>query len=174
MHLQLSKQPLIDRDALHARVGELAAEVDAHYGDREILVLVVLKGSAPFSVDLMRQLNVSLAVEYIRAKSYDGAETSGEVIFSYLPEEPLRDRHVLIVEDILDTGHTAAFILDFASAQHPATLKLATLLDKPTRRLKPVDADFVGFTIEDHFVVGYGLDYNERFRELDAIYTLES
>ena len=174
MHLQLSKTPLIDRDTLHTRVGELAAEVAAHLDGLEVVVLVVLKGSVPFSADLMRVLGLPLHVEYIRAKSYDGQASTGEVVFSHLPEEPLKGRHVVVVEDILDTGNTAVAILDFVNAQHPASMTLVSLLDKPSRRVRKVTADFVGFTIEDHFVVGYGLDYNERYRELDAIYTLES
>ena len=174
MLLRLSKQPLIDRETLHGRIGELALELNTRFKGQEILVLVVLKGSVPFSVDLVRLLNVPLHVEYIRARSYDGQTTTGEVVFSHLPEEPFQDRHILILEDILDTGNTAVAILDFVRAQHPASITLATLLDKPSRRVREVEADFVGFTIDDHFVVGYGLDYNERYRELDAIYTLES
>lgn len=174
MHLKLNTTPLIARAVLHERIGELASAINRHYDGRHILVLVVLKGSVPFSVDLLRHLSCPLHVEYIRAKSYDGATSTGEVIFSHLPEEPLQDRHVLIVEDILDTGNTATAILDFVRSQHPASLQLVTLLDKPDRREKVVTADFVGFSIEDHFVVGYGLDYNERYRELDAVYTLGS
>lgn len=174
MHLHLSKTPLIDQDTLQTRIRELAEELNRAYVGESLLILVVLKGSVPFSVDLMRRLSGPLCVDYIRAKSYEGTESGGEVIFSHLPEEPLQSRHVLVVEDILDTGNTAVALLDFVRSQHPASLKLAALLDKPSRRIKPVDADFTGFVIEDHFVVGYGLDYNERYRELDAIYTLES
>ena len=174
MHLRLSPHPLIDRDTLHARVTALAAELNARFAGQELLALVVLKGSVPFSVDLMRRLHLPLHVEYIRARSYDGQSTTGEIVFSHLPEAPFQDRHILILEDILDTGNTAVAILDFVRAQHPASITLTTLLDKPSRRLREVEADFVGFTIDDHFVVGYGLDYNERYRELDAIYTLES
>lgn len=174
MQLMLSPTPLIDSASIHARIRELASELDAHHQGRHILVLVVLKGSVPFSADLMRQLHLPLHVDYIRAKSYDGQASSGEVVFSHLPEEPLQERHVVIVEDILDTGNTAVAILDFVKAQHPASITLVSLLDKPFRRKRDIEADFVGFTIDDHFVVGYGLDYNERYRELDAIYTLES
>lgn len=174
MHLHLSAHPLIDRDTLHARVTALASELDARFAGQPVLVLVVLKGSVPFSADLMRLLHLPLHVEYIRAKSYEGQTTTGEVVFSHLPEEPMQDRHVLIVEDILDTGNTAVAILDFVKAQHPASITLVSLLDKPSRRVREISADFVGFTIDDHFVVGFGLDYNERYRELDAIYTLES
>lgn len=174
MHLRLSQYPLIDAAAIRDRIAAMAAELDARYAGREPLVLVVLKGAAPFSVDLMRAMRAPVSVDYIRAKSYDGTASRGEVVFSHLPEEPLRDRHVLVLEDILDTGQTATAILDFVRAQHPASRCLATLLDKPSRRTCAINADLAGFVIPDHFVVGYGLDYNERYRELDAIYTLES
>jgi len=174
MHLQLSERPLIGAEAVRGRVADLAEEVRAHYGGGDLYLLVVLKGSVPFSVDLMRGLALPLEVDYIRAKSYVGTESTGKVHFTRLPEDSLRGRHVLIVEDILDTGNTAAAILEFARSQRPASVRFITLLDKPSRRVQPVEADFVGFTIEDHFVVGYGLDYNERYRELDAIYTMET
>jgi hypoxanthine phosphoribosyltransferase len=163
---------MLDSEALQTRIEELAAELSGHYHGEPLVVLVVLKGAVPFSVDLLRKLTVPVVVDYVRAKSYAGTETVGEVVFSHLPEEPLGGRHVLIVEDILDTGHTAERILEVVRAQHPASVSLAVLLDKPTRRLRPVEADFTGFTIEDHFVVGYGLDYNEHYRELNAIYTM--
>jgi hypoxanthine phosphoribosyltransferase len=164
---------MLDSETLQARIKELAEELSGRYHGEPVVVLVVLKGAVPFSVDLLSKLSMPLVVDYIRAKSYADTESVGEVVFSHLPEESLGGRHVLIVEDILDTGHTAERILEIVRAQHPASVTLAVLLDKPTRRLRPVDADFTGFTIEDHFVVGYGLDYNERYRELDAIYTLE-
>ena len=163
---------MIDSDALQTRIKELAEELSGRYHGEALVVLVVLKGAVPFSVDLLRKLTPPLVVDYIRARSYAGTESIGEVVFSHLPEESLGGRHVLIVEDILDTGHTAERILEIVRAQHPASVTLAVLLDKPTRRLRPVEADFTGFTIEDRFVVGYGLDYNERYRELNAIYTL--
>jgi len=172
MDLKLSETPLIDSDRLCARIGELAEEMNRHYGDASLLVLVVLKGAVPFSVDLLRQLKMPVEVDYIRAKSYAGTERGGEVVFSHLPEEPIYGRRVLILEDILDTGHTVERILEVVRAQHPESVDLAVLLDKPSRRLRPVDADFTGFVIDDHFVVGYGLDFNERFRELGAIHTL--
>lgn len=173
MEPQLNPSPLIDATTLQGRITALAEEVNLQYRDKDLMILVVLKGSVPFSVDLMRALDVSLAVDYIRAKSYDGTGTTGKVHFTHLPEETLRDRDVLIVEDILDTGNTAEAIFDFVRGQHPASARLITLLDKPSRRLRPVEPDYAGFTIEDHFVVGYGLDYNERYRELDGIYTLQ-
>jgi hypoxanthine phosphoribosyltransferase len=173
MQFTLSSQPLIDGPALQARIVALAETVAQQYQEKDLLLLVVLKGSLPFSVDLARALDLPLVIDYIRAKSYEGTASAGKVVFTHLPEEPLRDRDVLIVEDILDTGNTAEAIVDFVRGQHPSSVRFITLLDKPARRLKAVEADFVGFTIDDHFVVGYGLDYNEQYRHLDGIYTLE-
>lgn len=172
MELILNETPLIDSARLCARIGDMAEAMNRHYGAEPVLVLVVLKGAVPFSVDLLRQLKMPVVVDYIRAKSYAGTERGGEVVFSHLPEEPIHGRRVLILEDILDTGHTVERIMEVVRAQNPASVDLAVLLDKPSRRQRPVEADFTGFTIEDHFVVGYGLDYNERLRELGAIYTL--
>ena len=174
MNMRLSNRPLIDGPRLQAGIDALAAQLNEHYADTHVYLLVVLKGAVPFSVDLMQRLTMPIEVDYIRAKSYEGTESTGKVHFTSLPEDAIRGRHVLIVEDILDTGRTAEAILDFVWCQHAASAKFVTLLDKPARRTQAVRADFAAFTIEDHFVVGYGLDYNERYRELDAIYTMET
>lgn len=174
MKLRLNEKPLIDAAQVQQRIAALATEISAAYVGKDLVLLVVLKGSVPFSVDLMRQLNIPLEVDYIRARSYEGTESRGTVQFTHLPEGSLKGRDVLIVEDILDTGRTAEAIRDFVASQHPASERFITLLDKPSRRVLDVEADYVGFVIEDHFVVGYGLDYDERYRELDAIYTLGS
>ena len=135
--------------------------------------MAVLKGSVFFAADLMRRITRPLQVDFIRAKSYDGTESTGKVLFSVLPETPLKDRHVIVVEDILDTGRTSSAILKWVRSQHPASVALCALLDKPDRRVKKLTADYCGFTIANHFVVGYGLDYNERYRNLPEIRALE-
>lgn len=171
--MRLSKEPLIPADAIHARVCALADRINEDYADKELVVVVVLKGGLLFAADLLRSLRVPLALEYIRAKSYDGDRSAGAVELKILPEQSLAGRHVLFVEDILDTGRTTAAILDFARNTNAASIALCVLLDKPSRRVSPVHAGYVGFTIGDSFVVGYGLDYDERYRELPAIHTLE-
>ncbi|MBM3290901.1 MAG: hypoxanthine phosphoribosyltransferase, partial [Candidatus Hydrogenedentes bacterium] len=133
----------------------------------------VLKGGLLFAADLVRAIGVPLTIDYVRAKSYDGDRSQGHVELKVLPEQPLEGKHVLFVEDILDTGRTTAAVLDIARAANAASVALCALLDKPSRRTAPVCADYVGFTIGDDFVVGYGLDYNERYRELPAVYSLE-
>lgn len=171
--MRLSASPLIEAAAIQRRVQELAVAIASDYAGKDLLLLVVLKGGLFFAADLARALGGAAHLDCIRARSYDGAESSGEVRFGILPEIPLRDRHVLVLEDILDTGRTATALLQRLHAEAPASLEICTLLDKPSRRVLPVDARYVGFEIDDHFVVGYGLDYNEAHRGLPAIWTLE-
>jgi len=171
--MRLSERPLIAADTIQARVRELGERINADYAGRELVVVVVLKGGLLFAADLLRALRVPLSLEYVRAKSYDGDSSQGAVELKVLPEQPLAGKHVLFVEDILDTGRTTAAVLEIAQQANAASIRLCVLLDKPSRRATPVHADYVGFTIGDRFVVGYGLDHNERHRELPAIHVME-
>ncbi|MCL4691972.1 MAG: hypoxanthine phosphoribosyltransferase [Candidatus Hydrogenedentes bacterium] len=169
-----SSEPFLSENQIQDAVTRLAGEISERYRNRDNLVLVVvLKGGTVFASDLMRQIPLPLAVEYIRAKSYDGIDFLGDVLLPVLPEQPLRGKSVLVIEDILDTGRTTSAIMKTLSEHDPASLELCVLLDKPSRRVVPVDAQYIGITIEDRFVVGYGLDHDERFRNLPEIYTLE-
>lgn len=170
--MRLSDAPLLTADQIRDRVTELAREISDDYAGRELTLVAVLKGAVFFVSDLARSLTVPTAIGFIRARSYAGTRPGGEVEFTYLPEQPLTDKHVLVVEDILDTGSTARAILERIEGDRPASLALCTLLDKPSRREVEMSADYVGFTIDDHFVVGYGLDYNESYRELPGIHVL--
>ncbi len=173
--MRLSEKPLVDQEAIAEAVTRLGREIsERHAGRDELVLVVVLKGGTLFAADLMRQLDLPLSVEYIRAKSYDGIQSLGDVDLPVLPDQPLTGKHLLVVEDILDTGRTTAAILKALTDQHPASLELCVLLDKPSRRVLPVTPHYVGFTIDDHFVVGYGLDYDERYRHLPAVYVLEN
>lgn len=171
-----SDTPLIDSGALRRRVAELAAEIGASYARYEEppILLTVLKGAAFFAADLARAMARPVEMDFVRVQSYEGASSTGTVTFLHYPESALRGRHVLIVEDILDTGRTARAIVDWLQTQELASLRLCTLLDKPSRRLTPLHAEHVGFTIPNQFVIGYGLDYDERYRNLPAIHVLES
>lgn len=169
-----SSTPLISEQALQARINELAAEISRDYAGRELVLAVVLKGALMFAADLVRRLTVPTSIEFVRARSYQGTRSSRRVNVTVFPEEGLAGKHVLIVEDILDTGYTTHFLLDRFRDAKPDSLELCTLLDKPSRRNVPVDAKYVGFTIDDQFVVGYGLDYEEHFRELPAVFVLEN
>ncbi|MFA6242374.1 MAG: hypoxanthine phosphoribosyltransferase [Candidatus Hydrogenedentales bacterium] len=171
--MQLSKSPLITAHEINERIALLAQQISIDYAGKDLVFLIVLKGAAIFGSDLMRQLTIPVAVDYLRARSYRGVNSTGRVEFTLLPEENLAGRHVLIVEDILDTGFTTAAIREALSAHKPASLRICTLLDKPAPRVADIHAEYVGFTIDNAFVVGYGLDYDGAHRHLPAIYVME-
>jgi hypoxanthine phosphoribosyltransferase len=171
--MQPSDQPLISGAQIAQRVGELAREIAAHHKGQEVLLVGVLKGAVPFVGDLMRAMDGGTRVDYIRAQSYDGTESQGAVRLAMGADFSVAGEHVVVVEDILDTGRTTSSIMERIRAENPASLTLCVLLDKPDGRIKPIEADFVGFTIEDHFVVGYGLDYDQQYRGLSGVHVLE-
>ena len=169
----LSKKPLYDEEAIAGRVGELAKELDVAFAGGAVVAVVALKGAMPFAADLIRAMKTPLQVEMIRAKSYSGTESSGEVTFSLLPEGDLMGKTVLVIEDIIDTGRTARAIYGQLLKQYAKRVHVVTLLDKPSRREGDFEADWVGFSIEDVFVVGYGMDFDEGYRGLGDIRVLE-
>ncbi|MBN2308837.1 MAG: hypoxanthine phosphoribosyltransferase [Candidatus Hydrogenedentes bacterium] len=171
--MRLSDTPLIAADAIQRRVAELARLVDVDLAGPELVAVVVLKGAVIFAADLVRHLATPTRLEFVRARSYQGTESAGPVELTAHTAPPVTGRNVLVIEDILDTGRTTAAILEQLRAQQPARLALCALLDKPARRTVDIEADYVGFTIEDRFVVGYGLDYDEQFRHLPAVHVLE-
>ncbi len=170
--MRLSEEPLFHAAEIAAKVAELAASISQSYEDTPFTVVVVLKGAAWFGADLVRHLPPSTTVEFMRAKSYVGMQSAGPPAFSLFPESGIVGQHVLIVEDILDTGHTLHAARARIVGEGPASVRTCVLLDKPARREIKVDVEFRGFEIPDHFVVGYGLDYNEQYRALPAIYRL--
>ncbi len=151
----------------------LAGELAWDYSDKNPVLVAILKGSFVFLADLVRQLDFPLEIEFVRLSSYRGTETLGEVAMVQGLEIPVAGRAVLVVEDIVDTGLTTGFLLDYLRREKPASLKLCTLLDKPARRRTTITIDYLGFTVPDKFLVGYGLDYNERYRNLPDICVLE-
>lgn len=171
--MKLSNEPLITEEALRARVSSLAEEISRDYADRNPVLLGVLKGAFHFVSDLARAMRCPVEIEFIRAASYAGTESTGQVRVELPISIPLRGRDVILVEDILDTGRTASAIRAHLQSMGPASIALCTLLDKPSRRAVPAEAAYTGFSIDDHFVVGYGLDCNERYRELAAVYILQ-
>ncbi len=172
--MRLNETPLFSAEQIRNRVIALGREITQHYQGQEIILVVVLKGAIVFAADLMRALDMDVTLNFIRAKSYVGTESRGTVSFSLLPETLLEDRHILLLDDILDTGRTCSEILAWLNKHRPASVRLCTLLNKPGRRVIPVEADFTGFTVEDHYVVGYGLDFDERYRHLPGIHVLEA
>jgi len=165
---------LFTRDEIAAAVHRLAAEISRDYRGKNPLLIAVLKGSFVFLADLVRQLDFPLEIEFVRLSSYGkGTESSGRVKMAAGAAPKIKGRHVLVIEDIIDTGLTAAFLLDYLRRKKPASLKLCSLTDKPERRRVMVNVDYRGLTVPDKFIVGYGIDCDERYRHLPDIYYIE-
>ena len=164
---------LYDAASIDARVREMAEQINARYAGEPVVVVGVLKGAFIFCADLMRRLTMPLEVDFVRLASYGRSSTSGgEIKFTKDIEMPLAGKHVLIVEDIIDTGLSMDFLCKQLADRQAVSVSIAAFVDKPSRREVPVKADYVGFCIADGFIVGYGLDYAERYRELPGIYEL--
>jgi len=165
---------LISRDEIAKAVNRLAREIQRDYQNKQPLLIGVLKGSFVFMADLIRHLDLPLELDFIRLASYGAArESSGKVRVVQDIKTPIKGRDVLVVEDIVDTGITISFLLDYLKKKQPTSLKLCTLTDKPSRRRAPIPIDYRGFTVPNKFIVGYGLDCDQKFRNLPDIYTLE-
>ncbi len=161
---------LLSRDEIGRRVAEMGQEITRDYAGREPHLVGVLKGACTFLTDLCRHIELPMTMDFIAVSSYGAAtKSSGEVRLIKDLDQGLDGRDLLIVEDIVDTGLTLNYLMNVLRARGPHTLKVASLLSKPSRRLVEIPVDYIGFTIEDHFVVGYGLDYNEKFRNLPEI-----
>jgi hypoxanthine phosphoribosyltransferase len=161
---------LLSHETIQARVGELGQELTRDYAGREPHLVGVLKGACTFMTDLARAIDLSLTLDFIAVSSYGAAtKSTGEVKLVKDLDQGLEGRDLLVVEDIVDTGLTLNYLINVLRARGPRTLKVVSLLSKPSRRLVPIQVDYTGFTIEDHFVVGYGLDYNEKYRNLKDI-----
>jgi len=165
---------LFTRDEIEATVKKLAAEIRQDYHNKRPVLIGVLKGSFMLMADLIRLLDFPLEVEFVRLSSYGGGKSPGKIKLVHRLQSKIKDRHVLVIEDIIDTGLTTAFVLDYLDKEKPASLKLCTLTDKPARRKIPVNIDYCGLTVPNKFIVGYGIDWNERFRYLPDIYVMEN
>ncbi|HEX5240983.1 MAG TPA: hypoxanthine phosphoribosyltransferase [Candidatus Limnocylindrales bacterium] len=159
---------LLTEAQLQGRIAELGAQVSADYADRTLTLVSVLKGSLPFMADLMRSIDRPLRIDLMEVSSYGGATTESSGLVRILKDlsSSIEGEDVLIVEDIIDTGLTLNYLVRYLRGKKPASLRICTLLDKPARRLVEIDVDYIGFTIPDQFVVGYGLDYGELYRNL--------
>lgn len=167
-------KPVIDAEHIHRRVTELGREIGDHYQGKTLHVICVLKGGFIFAADLMRALPVSPTIDFVRLASYgESTESSGNVKFLADLSEDIHDRHVLIVDDIIDTGHSMRALLDHLGGMNPASLELCVLIDKSERRECPVSVDYAAFELPGGFLVGYGMDHAEKYRNLDALYVLE-
>lgn len=166
------KEVLIDEAALRARIAELGAQITRDYAGVDRLMLVcILKGGVMFLTDLMRHIDLPHEIDFLAVSSYGkGARaTTGDVRIVMDLSANVVDKHLLIVEDIIDSGHTLRFVMNMLAARNPASVRLCTLLDKPSRRTVPIEISYTGFVIEDKFVFGYGLDLDEKFRNLPFV-----
>ena len=161
---------LFSEEQLKNRVREIAQQITADYQGKEIMLISVLRGSFVFMADLCRAIDLPCTLDFMAVSSYGkGTKSSGQVQITKDLSEDISDRHIIVVEDILDSGNTLSYLLKILENRHPASIRLCTLLDKPDRRVKPVEVHYSGFTIPDAFVVGYGLDYAEKYRNLPYI-----
>ncbi len=166
---------LITREQIAGKVGEIAATITDDFANEPVVLIGVLKGATIFLADLARAIKLDASFDFIAISSYGlGKHPSGEVKLVKDVDCSLEGRNVILVEDILDTGLTLAYIKNLLQARQPKCVKIAALLDKPSRRIEPITADYVGFTIPDEFVVGYGLDFAECYRNLPDICVLEA
>lgn len=168
----MSRQPkiLIHQEEIRQAVAKLAAEIRRDYKGKQLLLIGILKGSFVFMADLMRQLELPVEVDFVKLSSYGaGTKTSGKVKMVQGLKTPIKGRDVLVVEDIVDTGLTVSFLIDYLRKKKPASLRLCALTDKPSRHQIPVTIDYLGFTVPNKFIVGYGIDWNEQFRYLQDI-----
>lgn len=166
---------LYSQETIARQIKRLAAEISEDYRDQEVLMVGVLKGSFLFFADLIRELSIQSTVDFVRLASY-GSETqsSGIVEFRKDLEMPVKNRNVIIVEDIIDSGYTIETLYHRLSLREPRSLKVCTLIDKKGRREVEFEADYVGLTMDDGFIIGYGLDLDERYRNLNEIYLVEN
>ncbi len=164
------KQVLISEEEIQQAITRIADQINKDYAGKEILFVVILKGSLVFAADLMRKINVPLKVDFMQASSYgSGTESTGIIKIKKDLENRADGKHILIIEDIIDSGNTLAALKNELLARNPASVKICTFLNKPERRTTHVDVDYIGIEIPDEFVVGYGLDFDERYRHLPYI-----
>ncbi len=159
---------LVSEEAIQARVRELGQRISDDYRGRNLTLVSVLKGSLPFMADLMRAIDVPVRIDLMEVSSYGGTSTESSGLVRILKDlsASIAGEEVLLVEDIIDTGLTLNYLIRYLRGKNPASLRICTLLDKPARRLVEIPVDYTGFTIEDRFVVGYGLDFGELYRNL--------
>jgi hypoxanthine phosphoribosyltransferase len=160
---------MISAEKIHDRIRELGAEITADYAGQEIVLVGVLKGCLLFMADLSREIKLPLSLDFLRVSSYEGTKSSGVVRFDFDLTQPINGKHVLVVEDIIDTGLTMTFLLETLHLRQPKSLKLVSLLDKPANRRAPVEIHYTGFSIPNRFVIGYGLDLDGLYRNLPFI-----
>jgi len=172
---KMSKEILFPRAEIQKRVQELAHQISNDYAGRELVVIGILKGAFIFMADLVREISIPCKIDFVRVASYGASsESSGKVVMTKDIETSIKGRDILIMEDIVDTGLTLQYLVDWLKERNPLSLKICVFLDKRKRRKMSFEADYVGFTIDDGFVVGYGLDFNEQYRFLPDVYIINT
>ena len=165
---------LLSREQLHARVCQLAAQIERDYEGKDLVMVCVLNGAAVFYIDLLMEMDIPLEMNFIRVSSYgSGTKSSGRVRILYDLEADIAGRHVLVIEDIIDSGNTLKSLTQLLRDRGAAEVRICCLLDKPSRRTVQMKADYVGFEVPDEFLVGYGLDYAGKYRNLKFVGTLK-
>jgi hypoxanthine phosphoribosyltransferase len=171
---EMSKEILFPYKVIQKRVKELADQISGDYTGRELIVIGILKGAFIFMADLVRAMSIPCRIDFVRVASYGtGSESSGKAVMTKDIETSINGRDILIVEDIIDTGLTLKYLVEWLKERNPHSLKVCALLDKRKKRKVFFEADYVGFTIDDGFLVGYGLDFSERYRFLPEIYAIK-
>ena len=165
--------PLISEEEISARVQKTGEDIAKDYKDLDLVLIGVLKGSFIFLADLSRKISIDHEIDLIGASSYEGTSSTGQIVFTKQPDLELEGRDILLVEDIVDTGNTLSKIIEFIQLLNPRSIKICSLIDKHERREVAIDVDYSCFSLEKGFIVGYGLDYNEKYRNLPAIYDLK-
>ncbi len=166
----LKLETLLSEEVIQKRIKELGIQISQDYKDQEIIMLCVLKGSVMFMADLAKRITLPIKMEFMAVSSYgDEYKSSGVVKIVKDLDQPIEGKDILIVEDIIDSGRTLNYLKNILSERNPKSLKICTLLDKPDKRIVDVDVEYIGFTIPDNFVIGYGLDYQQKYRNLPYI-----
>lgn len=164
---------LIEEEKINKRLDELADQIMNDYKEKDIMFLCILKGSVIFTVELAKRIKNNVQFEFIEVSSYENNKNTGKVKLNKDVTKSIEGKDVIVIEDIVDTGRTLSFLKEYLLQKNPATLKICSLLDKPARRVVPIEADYVGFTIENKFIVGYGLDDEQNYRNLNYVGYIE-
>ncbi|HJJ51827.1 MAG TPA: hypoxanthine phosphoribosyltransferase [Methanocorpusculum sp.] len=161
---------LLSEDVINTRIRELAAQIDADYAGESVTLLCTLKGAVFFACELAKRITIPVFMEFIQTASYEGTQSTGTVSMKLdIPEEDVAGKHIIIIEDVIDTGRTLSVVREMMLKRNPASLKVCTLLDKHECRVVPFEGDYIGFTIGNEFVVGYGLDVDQKYRNLPYV-----
>ncbi len=165
---------LIPEDELREGIKKVAEKINRDYGDQEVHLVCVLKGGVYFLTELSKYLNMKVSIDFMSVSSYGSSTVSSGVVKIIKDlDEPIKDKNVIVVEDIVDTGNTLSYLISLLKDREPASIKLCTMLDKPSRREKDIEADYTAFTIPDKFVLGFGLDFDQKYRNLPYIGVVE-